>query len=101
MNESFGIVLLEAMASAVPVVASDIPGYRSVVSHGQEGFLCRPADARDMAKAILLILNDDTLRRQMGARGREKAQRFSWSNVAKEIEDFYFEAVKAKSRTRF
>ena len=100
-NESFGIVLLEAMASGVPVVASDIPGYRSVVSHGQDGLLCRPADAQEMARAILLLLNDDALRREMGARGREKALRFSWSNVAQEIESYYLEAVKAKSRTRF
>ena len=101
MNESFGIVLLEAMASAVPVVASDIPGYRSVVSHGQDGLLCRPADPQEMARAILLLLNDDALRREMGARGREKALRFSWSRIAREIESYYLETVKAKSRTRF
>ena len=101
MNESFGIVLLEAMASAVPVVASDIPGYRSVVSHGQDGLLCRPGDAQEMARAILLLLNDGALRREMGARGRDKALRFSWSNIAREIEGCYLEAVKAKSRTRF
>ena len=101
MNESFGIVLLEAMASAVPVVASDIPGYRLVVSHGQDGLLCRPADPQEMARAILLLLNDDSLRREMGARGREKALRFSWASIAREIESCYLEAVKAKSRTRF
>jgi phosphatidylinositol alpha-mannosyltransferase len=101
MNESFGIVLLEAMASAVPVVASDIPGYRSVVSHGQDGLLCRPADAQEMARAILLLLNDGALRSEMGAKGREKALRFSWGSIAREIESFYLEAVKAKSRTRF
>lgn len=96
MNESFGIVLLEAMASGVPVVASDIPGYRAVVSVGQEGLLTKPGDVEGMARAILLLLNDEGLRSEMGTRGREKAMAFSWGNVTGQIESYYFELLKSK-----
>ena len=98
-NESFGIVLLEAMASGVPVVASDIPGYRTVVANGQEGFLTGPRDYEAMAKAILLLLSDQRLREDMGAKGRQKALRYSWANVVEQIEQYYFEVIASKVRS--
>jgi phosphatidylinositol alpha-mannosyltransferase len=97
-NESFGIVLLEAMASGVPVVASDIPGYRTVVANGEEGFLTKPSDHEAMAKAILLLLDDAKLREEMGAKGRQKALRYSWANVAEQTEQYYFEEIASKAR---
>jgi phosphatidylinositol alpha-mannosyltransferase len=98
-NESFGIVLLEAMASGVPVVASDIPGYRTVVTDGEEGFLTRPRDHEAMAKAILLLLNDERIREDMGAKGRQKALRYSWANVVEQTEQYYFEVIGVKVRS--
>jgi len=97
-NESFGIVLLEAMASGVSVVASDIPGYRTVVSNGEEGFLTNPRDHEAIAKAILLLLNDAKLREEMGAKGRQKALRYSWASVAAQIEQYYFDEIASKVR---
>lgn len=97
-NESFGIVLLEAMASGVPIVASDIPGYRTVVDSGEEGFLIRSRDRDALAKAILLLLNDEKLRAEMGTRGREKALRYSWASVAEQIEDYYFDVLTSRAR---
>jgi len=96
-NESFGIVLLEAMASGVPIVASDIPGYRTVVSSGEEGLLTRARDHKALADAILRLLNDEKLRAAMGARGREKALNYSWSKVADQIEDYYFDVLSSRS----
>jgi len=95
-NESFGIVLLEAMASGVPVIASDIPGYRTVVTNGEEGFLIRPKDPEALAKTILLLLNDERLREDMGARGRQKALRYSWASVAQQTEQYYFDVIASK-----
>jgi len=98
-NESFGIVLLEAMASGVPVVASDIPGYRTVVTNGEEGLLTRPRDSEALARAILMLLNDGRLREDMGTKGRQKALEYSWENVAVQIEQYYFELMDSKART--
>jgi len=99
-NESFGIVLLEAMASGVPVVASDIPGYRTVVTNGEEGFLTKPRDSEALARTILLLLNDGRLREDMGAKGRKKALTYSWDNIAGQIEQYYFEVMDSKVGSR-
>ncbi|MCX5800957.1 MAG: glycosyltransferase family 4 protein [Candidatus Eisenbacteria bacterium] len=96
-NESFGIVLLEAMASGVPIVASDIPGYRTVVTNGQEGFLTKPRDLEAMARALLLLLDDRRLREDMGAKGRQKALRYSWAKIAEQTEQYYVEAMASKA----
>ncbi len=87
--ESFGIVLLEAMAVGIPVIASDIEGYASVVSHGIEGFLVPPRDEKALARAITSLIEDEGLRCQMGARGRLKAEQYSWPLIAQQLIDYY------------
>src|SRR5205085_6397188 len=72
--ESFGLVLLEAMAAGAPIVASDIPGYHHVVTHEREGLLVPPADERGIADAVVRLLQDEGLRARLGQRGRETAQ---------------------------
>lgn len=91
--ESFGIVLLEAMATGKPVVASDIEGYRKVLEHGKEGLLVPPRDPERIAEAIVRLLKDPDLRRQMGEAGRKKALYYSWSRVAEQVEDLYYELL--------
>ncbi|HEV3474244.1 MAG TPA: glycosyltransferase family 4 protein [Actinomycetota bacterium] len=92
-RESFGIVLVEAMAAGLPVVASDIPGYREVVRDGIEGILVPPRNPAALAEAIGRLLDDPGTAKQLGAAGRERAQRFSWHTVAGELEDLYREVV--------
>jgi phosphatidylinositol alpha-mannosyltransferase len=87
--ESFGIVLLEAMAAGLPVVASDIVGFRQVVSHEKEGLLVPPYDPEGLARALIQLLRDQDLRRAMGLRGREKAARHNWSAIADRVLAFY------------
>ena len=70
--EGFGIVLLEAMAAGLPVVASDIPGAREVVADGETGLLVPPADPRALASAIL-AMSDDVGADEFGQRGYERA----------------------------
>lgn len=88
-HESFGIVLLEAMALGKPVVASNIEGYASVLSHGEEGLLSPPRDERGLSLALLTLLTDAGLRRQMGQKGLVTASRYGWQHVARRVGDYY------------
>ncbi len=97
-NESFGIVLLEAMATGTAIVASDIDGYRDVVGDGSEGILVEPRDERALAGALRRMLGDDDLRASCARRGVVKAQRYSWDNVAREVEGVYAEVFKQLKR---
>jgi phosphatidyl-myo-inositol alpha-mannosyltransferase len=91
--ESFGIVLLEAMAAGVPIVASDIPGYRSVMTHGREGLLVPPGNSDALAEAILQLLGNPSLRRQMAECGRETARNYDWGRVARHVEAYYEQLI--------
>ena len=91
--ESFGIVLLEAMAAGRPIVASSIPGYRSVLTDGREGLLVEPADPLALAEALTRLLRHPTLRQQMGERGRETAAALAWPKVAQRVFAVYESAL--------
>jgi phosphatidylinositol alpha-mannosyltransferase len=88
-QESFGVAVVEAMAAGVPVVASDIPGYREVVGDGVDGLLVPPGDAAALAAAIRDLLTDPALGSGLATRGRERAQMFDWSVVVDRIEQVY------------
>lgn len=88
-GESFGIVLLEAMAAGLPVVASDIPGYRTVLKEGRQGRLVPPEDAFALAEAISTLLANEKLRRAMGAEGRRTAAEYAWPIIARRIGSIY------------
>jgi glycosyltransferase involved in cell wall biosynthesis len=88
--EAFGIVALEAMATAKPVVVTDIPGVREVVTDGVEGLLADPVHPEDLAAKIRRILGDLGAARAMGTAGRLKVEeRFSLPKVADSIEGVY------------
>lgn len=70
-SEAFGIVLLEAMSSGVPVIASDLPGVRSVVSGSIAGLLANPGDSDDLAAKIKSIMEDDAQRKEKGLNARK------------------------------
>ena len=92
-HESQGIVLLEAMASGTPIVASNLEGYAGVVTHGQEGLLVPPKDSAELAKALVFLLKDKSLRQQMGAKGRLNAENYSWERIAKRVCDYYLKVL--------
>jgi phosphatidylinositol alpha-mannosyltransferase len=90
-GESQGIVLLEAMAAGRAVVASDIPGYRSVVQDGVDGLLARPRDTDHLAWAICRLLGDQGMRTRLGAAARQRAEMFGWERVSLQVEAYYDE----------
>ncbi|HYS71615.1 MAG TPA: glycosyltransferase family 4 protein, partial [Thermoplasmata archaeon] len=90
--EAFGIVALEAMATAKPVVVTDIPGVREVVTNGVEGLLAEPVNPPDLAAKINALLADLALRVAMGARGRKKVEsQFGIARITDAVEAVYRE----------
>lgn len=87
--ESQGIVLLEAMAAGLPIVASNIEGYAGVLTHGVEGLLVLPGDDEGLADALLQLLGDAERRKRMAEQGRKRAEEFSWHRVAQQILSYY------------
>jgi phosphatidylinositol alpha-mannosyltransferase len=81
------------MAMGKPVVASNIPGYASVITDGVDGILTPPKDDRAIARVLISLLNNSTLRREMGERGRKTAQQYRWEDIAQRILDFYLETL--------
>ena len=88
-GESFGIVLLEAMAAGRAVVASDLPGYRSVVTDGVEGRLVPPGDPSALAVAIGALLDNPSLRQAMATEGARAVDAYNWPVVARRLRAVY------------
>jgi len=92
-GESFGIVLVEAMAAGLPVVATDIPGFREVVRHGVDGLLVPPRDPAGTAGGIARVLDEPDLAARLADAGRERARRYSWEAVLPRLEAAYARAA--------
>jgi phosphatidylinositol alpha-mannosyltransferase len=97
-GESFGIVLLEAMATGKAVVASSIFGYRQVVDDGRNGLLFSPGDRAGLAHAITSVLRDPALKKRLEENARQHALRYSWSVVVRQVEGFCEEVFTRNSR---
>ena len=93
-QESFGIVLVEAMAAGLPVVASRIAGYDEVVRDDVDGILVPPDDPAALAGAVTRILGDPALAGRLGRAGRERSTAFSWRHVADGLEALYDEITR-------
>jgi glycosyltransferase involved in cell wall biosynthesis len=89
-TESFGLVLIESLACGTPVIATSLPGVRTVVSHGMDGFLVEPNNPISLAEAVSTILKDQPLRQAMGRRGRAKVEaRYGWRQIGVRLEKIY------------
>ena len=89
------MVLVEAMAAGVPVIASDIPGYREVLRHEVDGLLVPPRQPGALAAAIRRVLTDPACAERLELAGRERASEFSWERVVPRIEAVYQDALGA------
>lgn len=99
--ESFGLVLVESMACGTPVIASDIPGVRTVVDHGKDGFLVEAGNVDALAAQLQRFFALDAAARQaMGAAGREKvAQTYRWQQIGRRLARLYEDVLHGRSRT--
>jgi len=84
------------MASGRAVVASDIPGYRSVITPGENALAVPPGDVPALADAIASLVLDPERRRRLGCKGHERAQEFSWPRVTDRIESVYRRVVERR-----
>ncbi|PYE55649.1 glycosyltransferase family 4 protein [Deinococcus yavapaiensis] len=93
-GEAFGMVLIEAMASGTAVIATDLPGVRTVVQHGHDGLLVPPGDSGALASALETLLSQPTLAHAMGERGRVKVHsKYDWNVIGDELEQLYEQVV--------
>jgi len=87
-SEAFGIVSLEAMASGVPVIASDLPGVRSVVDKRKTGLLVKPGSADNLASMIDYLLKNPKIAKEYGQAGREKVlKNYTWDKIAYKLDN--------------
>ncbi|HUZ76004.1 MAG TPA: glycosyltransferase family 4 protein [Chloroflexota bacterium] len=96
-QESFGIVLLEAMACGRPIVATNIHGYRDVVTHHREGLLVPPRDHLSLAGALTSLLTDAPRRDQLSEECLRTVEQYSWTRVASTILNYYRELREQQS----
>ncbi len=97
LPEPFGLVVTEAMAASLPVVATDQGGPREIVVHGETGLLVPPNDAQALADAIGILLDDAEMRKQYGAAGRERLlQQFSLERFVARFSDLYSTCLSHK-----
>ena len=89
LRASFGITLLEAMSAGIPVVASDINGFKELVRTGKEGFLVPKAQPGSFADIFERLANDRNLCLRLGEQGRIRAAEFSWDKISGRILEFY------------
>ncbi len=99
-GESFGLVLVEAMACKKPVIAFANEGYRQVLKGKGARFLVKPRDYKTLAKKLEILIKNKKLREKMGDWGWQEAQKYSWSKVAGQVLDFYKLCFKEKQKDK-
>ena len=93
LNEGMGRVIVEAMASGLPVIASNTGGIPDLVAHGTNGYLVPPGDAAALAAAISILLENSELAERMGKFGRERCKRFSLESMLDKLDRLYTEIL--------
>jgi glycosyltransferase involved in cell wall biosynthesis len=98
-GEAFGMVLLEAMASGRPVIASDLPGVRSIVDHGTDGFLVEPGNPAALAETLGRFEHMSRAERlALGAAGRRKVERrYAWDRIGDQLESLYLDVLDERA----
>jgi glycosyltransferase-like protein len=89
VREGFGLVVLEALAAGLPVIATDIPVFRQYLTDGRTAVLSSPGDAAALAEAMAAVVHDPTLRRRLATAGPETAGRFTWDRTAAQHAEIY------------
>ncbi len=88
-KEGFGLVFIEAMAAGLPVIASRSGGITDIVKHMETGLLVEEKDSEQIAKYILQLSKNNSLREQLIKNGKELAKNYSWQNIASQYSELY------------
>jgi len=98
-SEAFGITLIEALACAKPVIATNLPGVREVVKDGENGFVFEVKNEGDLASRINILLNDSSLMNKMGGNGRKNAEKYyDHENITKALDIIYQKIAGEKNK---
>jgi len=95
LSEGFPNVLLEAMAAGLPIVATRAGGIPEIVTDGENGFLVEPRNSQQLADKIMLLLQDENVRKHLSSNNIKKAEQYNWSEIVTSLEEVY---LKAKRR---
>lgn len=94
LQEGFGIVVLEALACQTPIISTTIVGVSDDVIERKCGIIIEPKNVKQLTKAIITIISDKNLQKQMGLRGRQLVkEKYEWKSIAKDIHDLYEELL--------
>jgi glycosyltransferase involved in cell wall biosynthesis len=97
IQEAFPLVVLEAMACGKPVIVSNLPGVRSMIDDGENGYLVQPGNLQDLVNKIKLLLASPDKRREFGACGRSKVNKqYTWEVIVPQLEKLYVKALEPK-----
>jgi phosphatidylinositol alpha-mannosyltransferase len=99
-GESFGIILAEALAGGACVVASEIPAFDDLLGHGEFGALFESESSTELAKVVIDLLRDEAKRKELSARGKERAKMFDWTFVAQQICSVYEMSIVGSQKVR-
>ena len=99
-GESFGIILAEALAGGACVVASDIPAFEDLLGQGEFGALFESESATELAKVVIDLLREENKRKELSARGKERAKLFDWTVVAQQIYSVYEMSIVGSQKVR-
>jgi phosphatidylinositol alpha-mannosyltransferase len=99
-GESFGIILAEALAGGACVVASDIPAFDDLLGHGEFGALFESESSTELAKVVIDLLRDETKRKELSARGKDRSKKFDWTVVAQQIYSVYEMSIVGSQKVR-
>jgi phosphatidylinositol alpha-mannosyltransferase len=99
-GESFGIVLAEAMAAGLPIVASDIDGYCDVARDGLEAVLVTPGDVNALVEGVREVLDDPRLAQSLGRAGAQRAHEYDWDTVTARLVDVYRDVLARQGSPR-
>ena len=99
ISEGVPLSLLEAMAAGLPIIASDVGGIPSIIKNDINGFLVKPADSEELARKMMILIENEKLRDKMRKRNLKDVRKYSWSIIVKKLFDIYEEVFLENSNT--
>ena len=100
-SEGMASVMLEALATGLPIVTTDVPGTAELVTEGHNGFVVPVGDADALVAPLRRLLTDHEFRRQQGGRSRERSMAFSWTVMAERYLALYASLIDRKAAVRY